>query len=148
MIVFDVRTNIRGSKLQMLVEDLSAEAETIGFVIQGDILYPQVEQLLLHLADEKTSDASGGIWPGTDLLSGSARILEYHSTRQVIDALCGFAGGLFDTGRDPALPQDFFMRSRDTVVLETVSHEQLGYIRVPQSTPILDKLLAEGLIER
>lgn len=147
MIRFDVSANVRGTKFQMLIGDLSAQAETIGFVIQGDLLYPNVEQLLQHLAVDKTSDLVHDAWPGTELLSGSARILEYRSRGHVVDALCRFAGGLFDTGKDPALPQDFFMRSRDTVVLETVSHERLAYIRVAETTPFLDTLLAKGIIK-
>src|SRR5882762_11915484 len=63
----------------------------------------------------------------------------------VLEALLCFAGGLFDWSKH-SLPEDIFIKSGSTVLLETVSHEQFTFIRAEKMSPLLERLLNDGLI--
>lgn len=145
MIVLDVIGEIRGARWVALLTELGAFADTIGFVVQGAVASPESLRLISRLEPDKLSDADRSQWPGTRLIQGQARVLEFRATPSVIAAIAAFADGLFDWPRT-LHPEDLFLRAGDTLVLETVGHERLAFVRVKELPPSLHQLLGEGAV--
>jgi hypothetical protein len=147
MLTLDVTSNIVIPMFQQLLTDLRSSATSIGFVIQGTVVKPEVDLLREKLSSALLTDDHRSKRPGTTLVSGHARVLEYQAMPATIDLIANFTGGIFSTGNDPSLPQDVFMRSSAHVVLETVSHENYAYIRIGEITRFLQHLLDERILE-
>jgi hypothetical protein len=144
MMVFDVVDDIQGAVLVALLTELGRNADTIGFVVQGDIA-AEAKQLLDQIESAKVSDSIEQSWPGTTLLDGFGRVLEYDVNPSVLKAVTDFAGGLFDWSKR-SFPEDLFMTSGATVLLETVGHERFAFVRSEEMSPLLQCLVNDGII--
>jgi hypothetical protein len=144
MMVFDVVADIQGATFVALLTELGRNADTIGFVVQGDMA-AEAKQLLDQIESAKISDSIQQSWPGTTLLDGFGRVLEYHVNASVLDTLTNFTGGLFAWSKR-SFPEDLFVKSGATILLESVGHERFAFVRSEEMTPLIRSLLNDGII--
>ncbi|MFB2551376.1 hypothetical protein [Ensifer soli] len=144
MKVYDVVADLRGQRFAALLTELGRHADTIGFVVQGEMA-AETRELLDTIDSLKISDGLRQSWPGTRLLDGFARVLEYPASPSVLEALAHVADGVFDWSR-PSFPEDVFMTSGATVLLETVGHERFAVVRCQDISPLLQSLVDDGIL--
>ncbi|RPH69772.1 hypothetical protein EHM76_06925 [bacterium] len=86
--------------------------------------------LLERLRDFLVKDYRSSRWPGTELIKGSARLLEYTYTCESKDILKHVTKGLYDW-KQPDLPEDLcLLRASGDVWMATISHERDAFFEM------------------
>jgi hypothetical protein len=87
-------------------------------------------ELLEQLRSFQVKDCRASRWPGTELLDGTARVVEYTYTPESKDILKQVAKGLFDW-EQPDLPEDLcLLRASGDVWMGTTSHERDAFFEM------------------
>jgi len=87
-------------------------------------------ELLERLRSFQVKDCRASRWPGTELLNGTARLVEYTYTAESEDILKQAAKSLFDW-KQPDLPEDLcLLRASGDVWMGTISHERDAFFEM------------------
>jgi hypothetical protein len=121
------RGNIYRSLLQAAVEQAAS-----GYLVIRDSveLSTSAQECLLRLQPHLISEVTVSEWPGTQLISATARKLVYQSSASLAQVLGTCADGLYDW-MQPNLPEDLgFFRQDGSVWLGSTAHESDAWLEL------------------
>lgn len=125
----------RGATYHRLLQWCGRRSATVLLVCRPTI--PTADsalQLLGNLAPFKLRRSQQSQWPGTELLDDTAEVFEYRVDDDLLQVLHP-AGDRLYCWTQPALPEDLCFLKRDgSTLLETISHERAGYLRLDASS--------------
>jgi hypothetical protein len=107
------------------------KSATFLLVVRDSLgLSSRATELLERLRSSLVKDRRGSRWPGTELIKGTARIVEYTYTRESKDILKQVAKDLYDW-KQPDLPEDLcLLKPSGDVWMATISHERDAFFEM------------------
>jgi hypothetical protein len=120
------------SKLYGDILDYAIGKSTTFLLVVRDWLglSSRATELLERLRSFLVKDHRASRWPGTELIKGTARIVEYTYTHESEDILKQVAKGLYDW-KQPDLPEDLcLLRPSGDVWMATISHERDAFFEM------------------
>lgn len=148
MYEFIISKSIAQNQFRDMLEELACEAVTIGFVLRPEFGQNlKLRAMMDELAPHVVSTERASKWPGTQLVGHQVDVVRCRASKGMVDLVCAHWPDIFgDAGTGYA--EDLFVEGAGgTVLLETISHEMDGVIRVPKQTRIICDLLELGFIE-
>jgi hypothetical protein len=146
MFEFDIVEDIVGHNYRDLIDEIGSRASRFGIVAR-EVDSSGLISFMMSVGDNPIIDELRSSWPGTILLNSSARVVEYPATKHTIHCIQTASDSLFQW-LQPERPEDLFAIG-DTdyeFLLETVSHERFGTVRVPELSPLIARLVDHGLL--
>jgi hypothetical protein len=132
----------KGETYRALVDYAATRCDKVLLVVRGSLpLDPSAEAALNRLSAYLHMSSDRSEWPGTTLISGTARVLQYRLSEGCAAALKECAVGLY-SWRQPLLPEDLcFLRSDGSPFLVSIAHERDGYLELSEAE--MQRLLAD-----
>ncbi len=126
-IAYPLPSNLYGDILDYAV----GKSTTFLLVVRDSLgLSLRATELLDRLRRFLVKDHRATKWPGTELLKGTARVIEYTYTHESEDILKQVAKSLYDW-KQPDLPEDLcLLRPSGDVWMATISHEQDAFFEM------------------
>ena len=121
----------RGATYRGLIGHLGALADSFLLVVRPEVeCGPGCARVLRELSADLIETVERTSWPGTKLLSGTARVHRFRSTKRAIALLAETSDGLFEW-QQPGLPEDLVMsRAGRPPLLVTIAHEGDAYLHL------------------
>ena len=121
---YTIAEPLSGTLYRDVLDYAIGRSATFLLVVRDSLgLSSRATELLERLRCFLANDYRGNRWPGTELLEGTARIVEYTYTPESRDVLKEAAGGFCDW-LQPDLPEDLcLLRPSGDVWMATISHE-------------------------
>ena len=99
-------------------------------VRQWNELRPAGKAILRELSTDRVEASETPEWPGTVLLGHTARVYKFPISARTISVLKNSRNGLFDW-LEPEFPEDLcFLRSDDTPLFVSITHERQAYFEL------------------
>lgn len=131
MPTIDVVREPAGEAYQALITSVASLASTFSVVIRPELgISPACLALLEKLAPFLIRAGERRVWPGTELIGGTAEVREYALSPQAIELLTSEITRLYGW-QQPDAPEDpCLYRADGRPVLVTISHEADAFLEV------------------
>ena len=118
-----------GVEYRLLLETLLAVCSRALLVVRDSLTINSIgKQKLMSLEPYLISRDVRDEWPGTKLLSGTARVQEYIFDGACCETLCHAVDGLYDW-QQPTAPEDLcLLRNDGSPTLVSIAHEKDSYL--------------------
>ena len=127
--IWTIEDEPRGETYKALVREAASCCSTALLVVRDGIPGKgRIDETLSKLAPFFIRESRETIWPGTELMTGTARILRYTLSEKCAAVLSATVHGLYDW-QQPLLPEDLCtLRDDGRPWLVTISHERDAYL--------------------
>lgn len=131
--VYDIKAEPRGDLYKSLVEFCAVRSRILLLVLRDvEWLTDSARSLFQRLEPFLLSKQKATEWPGTRLTEGQATVFRYRTAPELVRLIQDATEGLYEW-QQPERPEDLaFLRSDETPLLVTISHESDAYLELSE----------------
>lgn len=131
MKTYEIISKFEGEEYFTFLECMKSVSDEFSLTVRDSFEHNVEESKLLNrltrfLIQEKRTN----FWPGTELCSDTARVFKYRTTEDSINSL--FIVRSPWELIDPEFPEDLAFYKKGSVIFESISHENLAFLKMSQ----------------